>query len=191
VKLTHQAVSRLIRQCLAEGHTIELEGLGALRLAPDGHCEWIRDLRPRVFIAYSAEQRASAERLANALEQAGFDPWLDRRRLLPGQNWRRAIEQAIEVSDFFVACFSRHALSKRGGFQRELRLALDAAQCVPLDQTFLIPFRLDDCTVPQEFANHAQWVDAFPHFDAGVAALASVMSAKQCKLGKSPLDKAR
>ena len=119
IRLSNAAVSRLVRRCLREGHTLEIEGLGALRRAGDGRCELVADLRPRVFIAYAVEERKIAERLAEGLERAGFDPWLDRRKLLPGQNWRRAIAHAIEVAEYFVACFSRHSIAKRGGFQRE------------------------------------------------------------------------
>ena len=169
--LTTEAVSRLIRRCLREGHTLEIEGLGSVRIGTDGHYELTADLRPRIFIAYAVEERKLAERLAEGLERAGFDAWLDRRKLMPGQNWRRAIAQAIEVSDYFVACFSRHSVAKRGGFQRELRLALETAEGVPLDRTFLIPFRLDVCDPPREFAARAQWVDAFPDFDRGVASV--------------------
>ena len=61
---------------------------------------------PRVFIAYVEEDRPAAGRLYDTLEGAGFAPWLDKRKLLPGQNWPRAIEAAIEASDFFVGCFS-------------------------------------------------------------------------------------
>ena len=55
----------------------------------------------------------------------GFDPWLDRKKLLPGQNWPRSIEEAIETSDFFVPCFSHRSVNKKGGFQAEIRYALD------------------------------------------------------------------
>ena len=37
---------------------------------------------------------------------AKMAPWLDRKKLLPGQVWTRCIDRAIENSDFFVACFS-------------------------------------------------------------------------------------
>lgn len=175
MRITDRAVSQLIRRCLREGHTIELAGLGSLRMDAAGRCLLQRDERPRVFIAYAVEERKQAERLAAGLEAAGFDAWLDRRKLMPGQNWRRAIEQAIEVADFFVACFSQLSVTKRGGFQRELRLALRTAETVPLNRVFLIPFRLDECEVPADFAARAQWVDGFPEFEAGVEGLAKAI----------------
>ena len=182
--LTDEAVSKLVRRCLREGHTLEIEGLGSIRPRADGHCELVADPRQRVFIAYAVEERKLAERLADRLDNAGFDPWLDRRKLMPGQNWRRAIAQAIEVTDYFVACFSQLSVAKRGGFQRELRLALEAAEATPLGRVFLIPFRLDDCQVPAEFATRAQWVDGFPDLDRGALQVAGVIRKQQKRARK-------
>jgi hypothetical protein len=168
---TTRGVSRLIRRCLNEGHAIEIEGLGMVRRNDDGACEWLPDTRPRVFIAYALEERATAVRLRQSLEAAGFDPWLDIHKLMPGQNWRRAIAQAIELADYFVACFSKKSIKKRGGFQRELRQALDIAENVPIDRPFLIPLRLDDCEPPAEFSRRSQWVDIFPEAEPGVKKL--------------------
>lgn len=171
MKLNSRAVSHLVRSCLRDGRTIELEGLGAIRRDRDGRSYLVRDTRPRVFIAYAIEDREQAERVADALQAAGFDAWMDRRKLMPGQNWRRAIAQAIEVADYFVACFSTVSLTKRGGFQRELRMALEVAQTVPLDRAFLIPVRLNQCEPPREFASQSQWVDAFPDLSPGMQRL--------------------
>ena len=86
---------------------------------------------------------------------------------MPGQNWPRAIESAIETSDFFIACFSGDSVSKKGGFQAEIRYALDCARQVPLDEIFLVPVRLDPCAVPRTIEKQYQYVDLFP---IGIAA---------------------
>jgi len=57
---------------------------------------------------------------------------MDTRKLVPGQNWPRAIETAIENSDLFIACFSTNSVRKKGGFQAEIRYALDCARQIPL-----------------------------------------------------------
>jgi hypothetical protein len=92
---------------------------------------------------------------------------MDVRKLLAGQNWPRAIEAAIESSDFFVACFSGNSVRKKGGFQSELRYALDCARQVPLDEIYIVPVRLDDCTVPRIIQHELQYIDLFPDWDAG------------------------
>jgi len=168
-------IAELLRQCLERGLTVEIEGLGVLRKKPDGALEFIPDNRPKIFIAYVQEDYLAAERLYQDLLRAGFDPWLDKHKLLPGQNWPRAIERAIELSDFFIACLSGRGVSKRGHFQAELRYALDCARRLPLGDIYLIPVRLDECRVPAELARQIQYVDLFPDWDRGVARVVEVI----------------
>ena len=59
-------------------------------------------------------------------------------------------------------------MGKRGGFQAEVRYALDCAKRVPLDDVFIIPVRLDDCRVPARIQKETQYVDLFPDWDAGL-----------------------
>ena len=108
-------------------------------------------------------------------------PWLDHRKLLPGQNWPRAIEEAIETSDFFVACFSRLSVRKKGSFQAEIRFALDCARRVPLDEAFLIPVRLDECRVPAKIRREIQYIDLFPDWNCGVRRIVSVLKKQMRK----------
>jgi len=158
---------RLLRQCLEEASSVEIDGLGVFLRRAGGY-EFIPAGGPRVFIAYVIENLDAAERLYEDLRRCGFDPWLDRKKLLPGQNWPRAIQQAIEVSDFVVACLSQKALRKKGQFQAELRYALDCAARTPLDQIFFIPVRLEDCAVPPCIGREIQYVNLFPDWEEGV-----------------------
>lgn len=170
-----QLVAQVVRKCLEEGFTIEIEGLGTFRPDGRGGIEFLAELRPKAFIAYVEEDLAAAEKLYGALESRGFDPWLDRRKLLPGQNWPRSIERVIEISDFFLACFSRRAVSKRGHFQAELRYALDCAARMPLGEIYFIPVRLDDCRLPAPIARQYHYVDLFPDWERGLERVVAVM----------------
>jgi hypothetical protein len=100
---------------------------------------------------------------------------MDVRKLLAGQNWPRAIEAAIESSDFFVACFSGNSARKKGGFQSELRYALDCARQVPLDEIYIVPVRLDGCAVPRTIQHQLQYIDLFPDWDAGMDRLLTML----------------
>jgi hypothetical protein len=164
-------IASIIRTALAEGHEIDIDGLGVLRPGIGGAFEFIPSRRPRVFIAYVEEDVLHARRLYRAFERSGLQPWLDKEKLLPGQNWPRSIQSAIEVADFFVPCFSRRAAVKRGGFQSELRYALDCATKLPLEDVFILPARLNDCEVPKQIAGRLQYVDLFPDWDRGVRRL--------------------
>jgi hypothetical protein len=168
-------VARLVRQCLVEGFSVEIDGLGTFLPDVQHGFRFQSRQRPKVFVAYVQEDAAAAERLFEDLEASGFDPWLDRRKLLPGQNWPRSIEEAIGTSDFFLACFSRRSVKKKGGFQAEIRYALDCTQHIPLDEIFLIPARLDACPVPRRIQRETQYIDLFPDWDGGFRRMVTAM----------------
>jgi TIR domain-containing protein len=172
---SQEQVAQLVRLCLEEGHSVEIDGLGIFHRDDAGCYQFVPRAQPKIFLGYAAEDLPLVDRLFATLEENGFAPWLDRRKLLPGQNWPRAIEQAIETSDFFVACFSHLSVRKKGSFQSEVRYALDCAQRVPLDETYLIPVRLDECRVPWKIRREIQYIDLFPDWNRGVRRVLSVM----------------
>jgi nucleoid DNA-binding protein len=178
---TRERIAEIIRESLAQGHAVEIEGLGTFRVsnaAANGkgagktRYEFFPQKVAQVFVAYAAEDLALAQRLCEALRRHGCSPWLDKEKLLAGQNWPRAIERAIEVSDVFVACFSPRSIGKRGMFQQEIRHALECARRRPLDDSFLMPVRLEECYMPRRIADQLQYVDLFPDWEKGVRRLA-------------------
>jgi hypothetical protein len=162
---------------------VELDGLGVFSRGSRGRITFRPGKLPRVFIAYAVEDLECAERLFGCLEQWGCAPWLDRRKLLPGQDWPHRIQDAIECSDFFIACFSDNSVNKRGCFQAEVRQALDCARRIPLDDVFLIPVRLDDCRVPARIQRETQYVDMLPNWDAGIARILSIIGKQRRRQG--------
>jgi hypothetical protein len=180
-------IVRIVRAALERGAVVEIDGLGTFKGSRSQRFRFISQNKARVFIAYVQEDLRPAKKLDAAFEQHGFCPWLDKKKLVPGQNWPRVIETAIQTSDFFVACFSRRSTSKRGSFHSELRYALACAARVPLDEIFFIPVRLDGCTVPGRISKRIQYVDLFPDWDAGVRKVIAVMKAQQENRTNKPL----
>ena len=176
----------LIDSCLREGDEIEVDGLGSFELKNERVVFHPTD-RPIVFLAYAREDRAEAKKLYDALHEAGFEPWMDEEKLLPGQNWPRAIERAIELSDFFLICFSSRSVVKRGYFHAELRYALDVASFVPLEEIFLVPIRLSECDIPVQIARRTQYLDFFPDWDAGLRALILMLKGEVAQRQKKRL----
>ena len=168
-------LAQVVIRGLAAGQVVEIEHLGVFYPDPLRGFRFEPRLEPHVFLAYVKEDATLAERLYEALEAEGFRPWMDVRNLLPGQNWPRAIERAIEFSDFFVPCFSRHSVNKWGGFQAEIRYALDCARRAPLDDIFIVPVRLDDCRVPRSIQKEFQYIDLLPDWDRGLWRLLRMM----------------
>jgi hypothetical protein len=177
---------RLIKQSLSEGSPVEVEGLGIFLPDGDGGFDFRAYNRPKVFIAYVVEDTAAVDHLALELELQGFDPWVDRQRLVPGQNWPRAIQRAIEVTDYFIACFSSHSVHKRGTFQAELRYALDCATLIPPDDVFLIPVRLNECQLPRVISRAIQYVDLFPDWDSGMGRIVTMIKKQERRRARRP-----
>jgi len=180
-------VARIVKECLAEGAQVEIDGVGTFLPKARGGLRFVPQNRPRVFMAYVEEDAVPVRRLHDALLAKRFDPWFDKAKLLPGQNWPRAIETAIHTSDFFIGCFSPRAVVKRGSFQSELRFALECTRQMPLDEVFFIPARLAECHVPASVSRHIQYVDLFPDWDSGVRRLVAVLSAEARKRNRRRL----
>ncbi|MDP9170967.1 MAG: toll/interleukin-1 receptor domain-containing protein [Acidobacteriota bacterium] len=155
--------------------SVEIPGLGTFERNSHGVISFREKKQPTIFIAYAVEDVEVVERLYGDLETRGYSPWMDRKKLLPGQNWPRRIHDAIESADFFIACFSTTSAGKRGAFQAEIRYALDSASKIPLDEVFLIPVRLDECRVPLRIERETQYVDLFPVWEMGMARIVRII----------------
>jgi hypothetical protein len=176
-------IFEIIRKSLEAGQAVEIEGLGRFHSTAQGY-RFDPETQPTVFVAYATEDLEAARRLAEALRAADCSPWLDKDRLMPGQNWTQTIERAISDADAFVACFSTRSVSKRGQFQSELRHAIECAGKRPLDDVFLLPVRLERCVVPRAIAEQVQYVDLFPDWERGVKRLVrSIRRAARGRMG--------
>jgi len=178
-----ELIFEIVRRSLEAGQAVEIEGLGRFHSTPQGY-RFDAETQPTVFLAYALEDLEIVRRLADALRAADCSPWLDKERLMPGQNWTQSIDRAIADSDAFVACFSPRSISKRGQFQSELRQALECAEKRPLDEVFLLPVRLERCVVPDRIADQVQYVDLFPDWERGVKRLVrSIRRAARGRVG--------
>lgn len=178
-----EQIYEIVRKSLEAGQTVEIEGLGRFHATAQGY-RFDPEARPTVFVAYALEDLAIVRRLAEALRAEDCSPWLDKDRLMPGQNWTEAIARAISDADAFVACFSTRSVSKRGQFQSELRHALACAGQRPLDEVFFLPVRLERCVVPERIADQVQYVDLFPDWERGVKRLVrSIRRAARGRMG--------
>jgi hypothetical protein len=171
-------LSEIVLRGLSTGEPVEIDGLGVFYPDPVSGVRFEPRRAARVFLAYAREDVSHAARLYEELERSGFSPWMDLRKLLPGRNWPRGLESAIESSDFFIACFSSNSVNKRGGFQAEIRYALDCARRMPIDQIFVVPARLDECRVPRSIQREYQYVDLFPDWHRGFRRVIHTMRAE-------------
>jgi len=117
-------------------------------------------MRLKVFLCHAKEDKVQVRRLYRDLKGRGFLPWLDEEDLIGGQDWDFEIQKAVISSDVVIVCLSHHSVSKTGYVQKEIRVALDAADHHPKGQIFIIPLRLCPCEIPERL-NKWQAIDLF------------------------------
>lgn len=112
-----------------------------------------------VFLCHAHEDRESIFKIYDLLTKDGVDAWLDKKKLLPGQEWELEIRKAVRDADVIIVCLSKR-FNQEGFRQKEVRLALDTAMEKPEGEIFIIPARLDECDVIESLKRW-QWVDIF------------------------------
>lgn len=110
----------------------------------------------QIFLCYARPDQRKAEKLYNRLSDSGFNPWMDKRDVLPGEMWEAAIQKAIQGSGFFLACLSANSVNRRGQIQKEIKQALDIWEEKLDSDIYLIPVRLEDCVVPESLRRFQQ-----------------------------------
>lgn len=117
--------------------------------------------KARVFLCHASEDKPQVIELYHQLKKAGYNPWLDKEDLLPGQSWRQEIEKIVrDPFNLVLVCLSHKSTTKRGVVQQEIKWALDVLDQMPEDAIYLIPARLEACQVPDRLSN-LHWVDLF------------------------------
>ena len=124
----------------------------------------------KIFLSYSHADEAQARRLYDDLSGHGLEVWFDRESLLPGQSWENVIQGEIEKTDYVILLLSKNSVVRRGFFQKEIRLALDVLDTIPIGHVYLIPLRLDDCEIPAPLSS-IQYLDLFPHWERSLPKL--------------------
>jgi hypothetical protein len=101
----------------------------------------------QVFLLYARGDQEAVQHLYQRMVKEGANVWLDREKILPGQDWQYEIRKAIQGSDLVIVCLSRQ-FNKQGGYRHEeLKIALSKANS-PRCQSFIIPARLAWIAVP-------------------------------------------
>ncbi|HEY4288016.1 MAG TPA: toll/interleukin-1 receptor domain-containing protein [Puia sp.] len=129
-----------------------------------------------VFLSYAREGIRYAEKLYLDLRLEEIDIGMDVKCLLPGQNWKKEITNAIRTCNFFIMLISRHSINKRGYVQKEVKIALDVPDKISTGQIFLIPVRLEDITPVDDELLNLNWVNLYESYPKGVNSVLSALS---------------
>ncbi len=122
----------------------------------------------KIFISYGERDYETAGKLYDDLKAAGFSPWMNKKNILPGQDWKLETRQAILESSYFLVLLSEISLSAKGYFWKELKTAMKTLDEMPPSEIFILPVRLDACKSAYESLRDIQHTDLFPSYDEGL-----------------------
>ena len=114
----------------------------------------------KVFLSHAHSDADAVRALYDRLTADGIDTWLDKEKLLPGQDWELEIRRAVREADVVVVCLSK-VFNQRGYRQKEVRIALNEADMMPEGEIFIIPARLEECDNLESLRKKWHWVDLF------------------------------
>lgn len=115
-------------------------------------------MNDKVFISYAKEDYIFAEKLYDFLKDSNLKPWLDKKEILPGQDWNYILRKSLREANYIILLLSHTSVQKRGYIQREFKLALEYYEEKLEDDIYLIPLKIDDCEIPERL-NKFQWVE--------------------------------
>ena len=101
-----------------------------------------------IFLSYAKEDSAKVGDIYKKLKVAGYQPWMDKHDILPGQDWQFQIKNAVSLCHVAIIFLSSKSVSKTGYVQVELSEFLEQRKRRPEGSIYLIPVRLDPCIVP-------------------------------------------
>lgn len=110
----------------------------------------------KVFLSHNSDDKQAVEVVAERLSDEGMEPWFDKWRLIPGDPWQKAIEEALESCD---CCLVFIGPSGIGPWQHEeMRAAIDRRVNEPTP-FHVVPFRVVPVLLPR--ANRPERLPAF------------------------------
>jgi hypothetical protein len=111
----------------------------------------------KIFFVYSHKDIETATKLSLLLRGAGFRPWLDVEKLLPGQMWKKEIDRALAESGAAIILISENLFTSKYAL-RELDAVLKQFRSASVGSIPIIPVRVDDTVPPDDFGD-IQWLD--------------------------------
>jgi len=135
--------------------------------------------KPKIFLSYGRKDSLEvAERLERDLEAAGYEVWMDVKKIGSGSMWQQAIEDGLREAQVVVSLLSPHAVRRVGDSDAMDSVCLDEltfartsspptpvvpAMVVPCEPPFII-YRLD-------YVHLTGWQQSEQSYQAGLTRL--------------------
>jgi hypothetical protein len=116
-----------------------------------------------VVVAHDEVDAEAAELVEAHLRMSGVSTWRISADVLGGAHRGSELRERIAASRHVVVCLSTRSVDRAGLLQRQLTIAVEAAQERPFGANFIIPVLLEEsCPLPARL-RHADLVPV--HFD--------------------------
>jgi hypothetical protein len=79
----------------------------------------------QIFLCYARQDAVKVSALYEKLSLAGFQPFMDTKDILPGEDWKLVLLNIIRETLFFMTCLSNNSVDKHGVIQEEVRKTID------------------------------------------------------------------
>ncbi len=109
----------------------------------------------KLFLSHSSDDKPVVRLLYSKILSLDYveDVWFDEKKFHGGEKFQLEIEKEIKNSDLFLLCLSEKAMDEKGFFHKEFKFAVEKALNMSESDTFIIPLKLDDCTIPKKISN--------------------------------------
>lgn len=114
----------------------------------------------KLFLSYPSEKLYIAKEIHAFFKSASIECWFDKEDLVGATKWDRRRKKALKDADLTVILCSHETISKRGVYQREINEAIEKEKDYPIDQTGILPIKLEDVALPPELSD-LQWIEYF------------------------------
>ena len=109
----------------------------------------------KIYLSHAGADAKWAQELARCLDKEGFKVWTPLNELTPGENWARALENALESSDAMVVLLSPDAIKSQW-----TRFEIDYALSSPKYQNRLVSVLLKPTQDVPWILRKLRWINA-------------------------------
>lgn len=135
-----------------------------------------------VFISYCHQNKDIVEQLCQSLRSNGVKVWSNCGNLETGITSKQAIQHAIQHGFYFIVCFSKEYNDQENTYMNEeLSIAIDNLQQKPIDKTWFIPVKLNECQIPDieigedKTLSSLQFVNLYENWDTGIKKILNII----------------
>lgn len=149
-------------------------------------------IKPKVFLSYGRrDAKEVAERLERDLEAAGFEVWMDIKKIGSGSLWQDEIEKGLRESHVVVSLLSPHAVRRAGEADPMDSVCLDELTFARTSSppTPVVPVMVAPCEPPfiiyrLDYVHLTGWRDSEANYSNGlerlVAGIREAIAGKVC-----------